>query len=121
MYRTPMTVQISVNGGRSEERAPGTPPAEGDIAAFAVTPGRLGVISIAVVTPGLDNIYRSATLGKTWTTYGIPGTSGGALLGSLQFMSPTAGCFVAGDPALGILGHLMWTGNAGRTWHAVRF
>jgi hypothetical protein len=33
------------------------------VAAFAVTPGRLGAITIAVVTPGLDNVYRSANLG----------------------------------------------------------
>ena len=121
MYRTVMRVQVSLNGGRTEEQAPGSPPSEGDVAAFAATPGRFGVISIAVVTPGLDNIYRSANLGKTWTTFGVPGTGGGAMLNSLAFMSPTAGCFVAGDPAFGTPSHLMLTANAGRTWHPVSF
>jgi hypothetical protein len=36
---------------------------QGDVAAFAVALGRFGVITIPVVTPGLDNIYRSANLG----------------------------------------------------------
>jgi hypothetical protein len=91
------------------------------VAAFAVTPGRSGVISIAVVTPGPDNIYRSANLGKTRATYGIPGTSSGTILNSLEFMSPTAGCFVTGDPAFGIQSQLTRTANAGQAWHAVRF
>jgi hypothetical protein len=49
------------------------------------------------------------------------GTEGGISLGSLEFMSPTAGCFVVGNPAYGADGHLMWTANAGRTWHPVTF
>jgi hypothetical protein len=121
MFHSSMKVLVSYNGGQTQRQAPNSPPNEGDVAAFAVTPGRFGVISIAVVTPGLDNIYRSADLGKTWTTVGIPGTSGGAMLNSLEFMSPTAGCLVAGDPASGITSHLMWTANAGRTWYAIRF
>ncbi len=75
------------------------------MAAFAAAPGRFGVISIAVVTPGLDNIYRSANLGQTWTTFGIPGTGGGTPLTSLEFTSPTVASFVAGNPA--IYGELM--------------
>lgn len=121
MYRTVMKVQLSFNGGRTQEQTRKSPPSQGDVAAFAVTPGRFGVISVAVVTPGLDNVYRSASLGKTWTTYRVPGTSGGTMLNSLEFMSPTAGCFVAGNPASGSPSHLMWTNNAGRTWYAVRF
>ena len=40
--------------------------------------------------------HRLAGLGKAWT--GVPGTGGGAMLGSLQFMSPTVGCLVDRRP-----------------------
>ncbi len=119
MYHTFMKVLVSFNGGRTEWQTLTAPPSAGDVAAFAVAPGRFGVISIAVVTPGLDNIYRSANLGQTWTTFGIPGTGGGTPLTSLEFTSPTVASFVAGNPA--IHGELMRTTNAGRTWYPVRF
>lgn len=121
MYHTGMKVLISFNGGRSEWQTLTAPPSQGDVAAFAVAPGRFGVITIAVVTPGLDNIYRSANLGQTWTTFEIPGTGGGTMLNSLQFMSPTAGSFVAGNPAFGTPSDLLRTTDAGRTWYQVRF
>jgi hypothetical protein len=120
MYHTVMTVQISVNGGRTERLTPSAPPSEGDIYGFAVTPGRFGVLLIAVVTPGQDLIYRSANLGDTWTTFGTPGTGGGTPLSSLQFMSRAAACYVVGNPAAGEAGQLMLTANAGRTWYSVR-
>ena len=41
-----------------------------------MAPGRYGAIAIGVVTPGLDNIYRSASLRQAWTTFAIQGTSG---------------------------------------------
>jgi photosystem II stability/assembly factor-like uncharacterized protein len=119
MYHTVMKVQVSVNGGRTERLTPNAPPSEGDTAGFAVAPGRFGVLLIAVVTPGQDLIYCSANLGETWTTFGTPGTQGGILLSSLQFMSPAAACYVWGDPAVGEGGHLMLTANAGRTWYSV--
>lgn len=121
MYHTVMTVQISVNGGRTERLTPSAPPSEGDIYGFAAAPGRFGVLLIAVVTPGQDLIYRSANLGRTWTTFGTPGTMGGVPLSSLQFMSPAAACYVWGDPAFGEGGHLMLTANAGQTWYSVKF
>jgi photosystem II stability/assembly factor-like uncharacterized protein len=121
MFHTGMKVMISFNGGRSQWPAVSVPPSEGDVAGFAVAPGRFGVITIAVVTPGLDRLYRSANLGQSWTTYSIAGTSGGVALNSLQFMSPTVGCLVVGGPASGTQGSLLWTNNAGRTWYPVRF
>jgi hypothetical protein len=121
MYHTVMKVLLSFNGGRSERQAPNAPPSAGATYGFAVTPGRFGVISIAVVTPGPDLIYHSANLGKTWTTVKVPGTDGGVMLNSLEFMSPTAGCLVVGAPASGTHSRLMWTTNAGRTWYQVRF
>ena len=121
MYHTGMKVTVSFNGGRSEWQTLTAPPAVGDVAAFAATPGRFGVITVAVVTPGLDNLYRSANLGQSWTTFGVPGTGGGAALSSLEFMSPAIGCFVTGNPAYGIPSQLLWTTNAGRTWYPVRF
>lgn len=121
MFHTAMTVQISVNGGRTERQAPAAPPSEGDIYGFAVAPCRFGVLLIAVVTPGQDLIYRSANLGETWTTFGTPGTAGGVALSSLQFISPTVAAYVWGYPAAGEAGHLMLTANAGRTWYPVKF
>ena len=121
MYHTGMKVLISFNGGRSEWQTLTAPPSQGDVAGFAVAPGRFGVITVAVVTPGRDKIYRSANLGHTWTTFGIPGTGGGVMLDSLQFMSPTVGSFVTGNPAFGIPSELLRTADAGRTWYPVRF
>jgi hypothetical protein len=86
-----------------------------------MAPGRFGVISIAVVTPGLDNIYSSANLGQSWTAYAVLGTSAGVMLSSLQFMSPAAGCLVVGHPGAGTGSALLWTMNAGRAWYTVKF
>jgi len=121
MYHTVTRVQISFNGGRTEHQAPGAAPQEGDTYGFAVAPGRFGVLLIAAVSPGPDLIYRSANLGQTWTSFEIPGTSGGVGLSSLQFMSPAAACYVVGEPGFGEPGNLMCTTNAGQTWHPVRF
>ena len=121
MYHTGMKVLVSFNGGRSAWPTRQAPPPVGDVAAFAMAPGRSGAIAIGVVTPGLDNVYRSASLGQSWTTFGIQGTGGGAMLSSLQFMSPATGCLVTGNPGSGSHGQLLWTRDAGRTWHLVRF
>jgi hypothetical protein len=121
MYHTVTKVQISSNGGRTERQAPNSPPQEGDTSGFAVAPGRFGVLLIAAVSPGPDLIYRSANLGQTWTSFATPGTDGGIMLSSLQFMSPAAACYVVGNPGLGEPGNLMCTASAGQTWHRVRF
>ena len=75
---------VSFNGGRTAWQTRQAPPPAGDVAAFAMTPGRLGAIAIAMVTPGLDTTYRSADLGRTWSAFGIRGTGGGALLSSVH-------------------------------------
>jgi len=121
MFHTGMKVMVSFNGGRTEWQTRQTPPPVGDVAGFAMAPGRFGAITIAVVTPGLDTIYRSANLGQTWSTFGIRGTGGGSALTSLQFMSPTTGCLVTGTPGAGSHGQLLWTTDAGLTWYPVRF
>ena len=118
MYHTGMKVLVSFNGGRTAWQTRQSPPPQGDVAAFAMAPGRSGVIAIGVVTPGLDNIYRSASLGQAWTTFGVQGTGGGAMLSSLQFVSPATGYLVTGT---GSHGQLLRTTDAGRTWSAVRF
>jgi hypothetical protein len=120
MFHTVMRVLVSGDGARSGWQTLTAPPSEGDVAGFAAAPGGFGPISIAVVTPGLDNIYRLPKLGQGWTTFGIPGTSGGVSLNSLQFMSPAVGSFVVGDPVFGMPGELLRTTNAGQTWHPVR-
>jgi hypothetical protein len=121
MFHTVMKVLVSVNGARRGWQTLKAPPSEGDVAAFAAAPGRFGLISIAVVTPGLDTIYRLPKLGQRCITFGIPGTSGGVPLNSLQFMSPAVGSLVVGDPVFGIHSQLLRTANAGQTWHPVRF
>jgi hypothetical protein len=83
-----MKVLVSFNGGGTEWQTRQAPLPQGDVAGFAVPLGGFGVITIAVVPPGLDTIYRSANLGQSWSTFGIQGTSGGAALSSLQFMRP---------------------------------
>jgi len=98
-----------------------TPPPQGNVAAFAMAPGRYGALAIGVVTPGLDNIYRSASMGQAWTTFAIPETGGGATLSSLQFMSPVTGCLVTGNPGTGSRGQMRRTTDAGQAWHPVRF
>ena len=98
-----------------------TPPPQGNVAAFAMAPSRYGALAIGVVTPGLDNIYRSASMGQAWTTFAIPETGGGATLSSLQFMSPVTGCLVTGNPGTGSRGQMLWTTDAGQAWHPVRF
>jgi len=121
MYHTVMRVQVSFNGGRTERQTLNAPPSAGDIYGLAVAPGQFGVLLVAVVTPGEDLIYRTANLGRTWTTFGTPGTQGGVQLNSLEFISPVVACYVAGDPEFGEPGELMWTTNAGLSWHKVRF
>lgn len=119
MYRTGMKVQVSFNGGRTQWQTATSPPARGNVAGFAMSPGGYGVVAIAVVTPGADYVYRSADLGWHWTTAVLPGTGGGVMLNSLQMMSPTAGCLVAGLPTAGYPSRLLWTDNAARTWYPI--
>ena len=55
-YHSAKEVLLSVNGGRTEHLT-GQAPVAGDVAGFAVPPSRAAVITIAVVTPGLDYVY----------------------------------------------------------------
>lgn len=119
MYRTGMKVQVSFNGGRTQWQTATSPPARGNVAGFAMSPGGYGVVAIAVVTPGADYVYRSADLGWHWTTAVLPGTGGGVTLGSLQMMSPTTGCLVVGAPSAGYPSRLLWTDNTARTWYPI--
>jgi hypothetical protein len=121
MFHTVMKVLVSVNGARGGWQTLKAPPSEGDVAGFAAAPGRFGLISIAVVTPGLDNIYRLPKPGQSWTTFAIPGTGGGVPLNSLQFMTPAVGSFVMGDTAFGMHSELLRTTDAGQTWYPLRF
>jgi photosystem II stability/assembly factor-like uncharacterized protein len=119
-YHTVKEVLRSVNGGRTEYLT-GQAPLAGDVYGFAVPPYRATVITIAVVTPGLSYLYRSANGGKTWAEIAVSGTSGGVSLSSLSYLSPTAGWVVAGQPGFPGPGRLLRTSDAGRTWDAVRF
>ncbi len=116
MFRTGMKVQVSFNGGRSGWQTLATPPSVGNVAGFAMTPGGYGVISIAVVTPGVNYLYRSADLGQHWTAVALPRTGGGVMVNSLQFMNPTTGCLVIGAP----VATMLWTRDGGQTWYPVR-
>jgi hypothetical protein len=91
------------------------------VAAFAMALGRPGHARDRRGDAGTGHIYRSASLGQAWTTFGIRRTGGGAMPSSLQFMSPTTGCLVTGNPGTGSRGQLLWTTHAGRPWSPVRF
>ena len=120
MYHTVKEVLLSVNGGRTEHLT-GQVPLAGDVYGFAVPPYRAAVITIAVVTPGLNYLYRSANGGKTWTEIAVSGTSGGVSLSSLSYVSPTVGWVVVNQPGFPGPDQLLRTSDAGRTWRAVRF
>jgi hypothetical protein len=120
MFHTGKEVLRSVNGGKTEQLA-GQPPVGGDTTgAIAVPPHHSKVIAIAVITPGPDFLYRSASGGKAWTEITIPGTSGGVNMNSLSYLSRTAGWVVAGSPGEPP-DQLLRTTDAGRTWHPVTF
>ncbi len=120
MFQTEKEVLLSLNGGRTAHLI-GPAPMRGDVAGFAVLPQRAAMITIAVVTPGLDYLYRSANGGKTWSQVAVPGTGGGVSLGSLSYVSPTVGWMVIGGPFGGGTSRLLRTTDSGATWHQVRF
>jgi photosystem II stability/assembly factor-like uncharacterized protein len=117
-FHTRKTVLQSVNGGRTEHVA-GRAPLAGDVVGFAGPPLRSRVVTIAVVTPGLDDVYRSADGGRAWASIPIAGTGGGAGLNSFQFASPAVGWLVVGVPQAP--GWLLRTTNAGQSWSPVTF
>ena len=120
MFQTDKQVLLSVNGGRTEHLI-GPAPMRGDVSGFAVRPDRATMITIAVVTPGPDYLYRSANGGKTWTRVAVPGTGGGVSLSSLSYVSPTVGWMVIGGPLGGGESLLLRSTDAGATWYQVRF
>ena len=120
MFQTEKEVLLSVNGGRTEHLI-GPAPMGGDVSGFAVLPDRVTMITIAVVTPGPDYLYRSANGGKTWTRVAVPYTGGGVSLSSLSYLSPTVGWMVIGGPFSGGESLLLRTTDAGATWYRVRF
>ena len=122
MFHTDKEVLRSVNGGRTAHLT-GRAPVEGDTYgdALAVPPHHPKVITIAVVSPGLSFLDRSADGGRTWAEITIPGTEGGVNLSSLSYVSRTAGWVVAGGPTTAGPGQLLLTSDSGRTWHPVTF
>jgi photosystem II stability/assembly factor-like uncharacterized protein len=120
MYQTAKEVLRSVNGGKTEHLT-GYAPVGGDVygsnGVFAVPPHRASVVTIAVVTPGPDYLDRSANGGKTWAQITVPGTGGGVFVGSLCYVSRTAGFVVAE----GLVHQLLRTSDAGIAWHPVSF
>ena len=96
-YHSAKEVLLSVNSG-STEHLTGQAPVAGDVAGFAVPPSRATVITIAVVTPGLSYLYRSANGGKTWAEIAVSGLTGGVSFTSLSYVSPAAGWVVISQP-----------------------
>jgi hypothetical protein len=75
-------------GEHRQDRAPDRAgPVAGDVAGFAVPPPRATVITIAVVTPGLSYLYRSANGGKTWAEIAVSSLTGEVSFTSLPSMS----------------------------------
>ena len=98
-YHSAKEVLLSVNGGRTEHLT-GQAPVAGDVAGFAVPPSRAAVITIAVVTPGLSYLYRSANGGKTWAEIAVSALTGGVSFTSLSYVSPAAGWVVISQPGI---------------------
>jgi hypothetical protein len=99
-YHSAKEVLVSVNGGRTEHLT-GQAPVAGDVAGFAMPPSRAAVITIAVVTPGLSYLYRSANGGKTWAEIAVSSLTGGVSFTCLSYVSPGGGLGrdqPAGDP-----------------------
>jgi len=92
-YHSAKEVLLSVNSGRTEHLT-GQAPVAGGVAGFAVPPSRATVITIAVVTPGLSYLCRSANGGKTWAEIAVSSLPGEMSLTSLSYVSPTAGWVV---------------------------
>ncbi len=122
-YSDVTKVLVSVSGAHSGWQTLTAAPPAGDVAGFAVAPGRrFGPISIAVAVPaaaGFYRIYRLPGPGHGWTISVIPG--GAPPLNSLQFTSPAVGTFVMDEPGPGLHSELQRTTDAGLTWHPVRF
>jgi hypothetical protein len=87
-FHTGMKVMISVNGGRTEWQTLTAPPTADDVTGFVMAPGSNGLISVAVVTPGLDQIYTSYNWGAELEHLRDPGHGRRPTLsysGSLRF------------------------------------
>jgi hypothetical protein len=106
---------------RQDEHLTGQAPVAGDVAGFAVPPSRATVITIAVVTPDLSYLYRSANGGKTRAEIAVSSLTGEVSFTSLSYVSPTAGWVVISQPGIPRLHQLLRTSDAGRTWHGDRF
>jgi photosystem II stability/assembly factor-like uncharacterized protein len=87
---------------------------------IAVPPSRGNVITLAT-TSGATWLDRSADGGKTWVVKEVKGSSGGAPLNSLSYVSTTVGWVVLGQPGLGSDSWLLRTSDAGVTWNKVDF
>ena len=119
MFHTQKLVLVSANGGKTVQMAGRQAPLIGDTIGFAVPPGSPAAFFIAVITPGLDYVARSADGGKTWTQASISRTDGGAMLNSLHMVSPRDGWLVVNQ--LSGQNGLLRTTDAGRTWIRVAF
>ena len=120
MFHTVKDVLLWVNGGRTEHLT-GQAPVAGEVYGFAVPLHRSKVITIAVVTPGLSYLYRSANGGKTWAEIAVSSLTGEVSFTSLSYVRPTAGWVVISQLGIPGLRQLLRTLDAGRTWHADRF
>ena len=109
-----------MNNGKTEHLT-GQAPVAGDVAGVAVPPSRATVVAIAVVTPGLSYLYRSANDGKTWAEIAVSSLTGGVSFTSLSYVSPAAGWVVISQPGIPGLRQPQRTSDADRTWHADRF
>ena len=113
-------VLSSTNGGRTVHLV-GQAPFDGTGSQLiAVPPSRGNVITLAT-TSGATWLDRSADGGKTWVVKEVKGSSGGAPLNSLSYVSTTVGWVVLGQPGLGSDSWLLRTSDAGVTWNKVDF
>jgi photosystem II stability/assembly factor-like uncharacterized protein len=111
-------VFTSSNGGRTFQRAAGSPPEAGQIGTLAMPTGRPQVITMLAAS-GATYLYQSVSGGKTWggTVY----SDGGLDMRNLAYVSGTTGYAVRfnGGPVIAYSLGLLKTSNAGATWEAV--
>jgi len=118
-YHSAKEVLLSVNSSRTEHLTGQAPVRR--VAGSPCRRSRATVITIAVVTPGLSYLRRSANSGKTWAEITVSGLTGEVSFTSLSYVSPTAGWVVISQPGIPGLHQLLRTPDVGRTWHAARF
>jgi hypothetical protein len=108
-------LMLSVNGGRTQQRA-GQPPLGGSYPLAITVPPYRGK---TVLVGASFRLYRTADGGESWTI--VIGYNQSGVWSYLAYVSPTTGWAVDGVYPLFSQSRLLRTLDQGRSWQAVRF